>query len=348
MTYRPLVPLRPLTVREFYSVHYFEYSGSYAFTGERHDFWELLYVDRGSLQVTAGERDLRLSQGQLIFHPPGEFHALSAVGVAPDLVVVSFRCDGEAMEQFRGLVAFVGQEERALLGRMVAESGAAFSTPLGDPRTTRLERREDQPFGGEQLLCAALEELLIRLARRRSAPEPQGSAPPEGSPLFAQVTEYLERRLDQSLTLEQICQDNLVGRSQLQKLFHSCTGGGVMEYFHGRKLQAARRMIREGRRNFTQIAACLGFQSVHYFSRRFKAATGMSPSEYARSVRMLAELPGPPPKEGEGDSGGKPDDCANKWQDRLFQFSPGEDTIKSETTPGNLGGCKRDQEGEDL
>ena len=276
MTYRPLVPLRPLTVREFYSVHYFEYSGSYAFTGERHDFWELLYVDRGSLQVTAGERDLRLSQGQLIFHPPGEFHALS----------------GEAMEQFRGLVAFVGQEERALLGRMVAESGAAFSTPLGDPRTTRLERREDQPFGGEQLLCAALEELLIRLARRRSAPEPQGSAPPEGSPLFAQVTEYLERRLDQSLTLEQICQDNLIGRSQLQKLFHAHTGGGVMEYFSGLKIQAARRMIREGALNFTQIAGRLGFQSPHYFSRRFRQATGMSPSEYERSVKMLSELSG--------------------------------------------------------
>lgn len=306
MNYRPLAPLRPLVVRELYSVHYFEYTGSYAFTGERHDFWELLYVDRGSLQVTAGERSLHLSRGQLIFHAPGEFHALSAVGVAPDLVVASFLCDGEAMEQFRGLVDFAGQEERALLGRMVAESGAAFSTPLGDPRTPRLERREGAPFGGEQLLCAALEELLIRLARRRSSPAPRRPAQPEGSPLFAQVADYLEGRLDQNLTLEQICQDNLAGRSQLQKLFHSRTGGGVMEYFHGRKLQAARRMIREGRMNFTQIAASLGFQSVHYFSRRFKAATGMSPSEYARSVRMLAELPGP-----EEGLSAKPDDRAN-------------------------------------
>ncbi len=73
-----------------------------------------------------------------------------------------------------------------------------------------------------------------------------------------------------------------------------------MEYFTGLKIQAAQRMIREGRLNFTQIAARLGFQSSHYFSRRFRQTTGMSPSEYARSVKMLSEL-----------SGAYPDDCAH-------------------------------------
>jgi len=52
---------------------------------------------------------------------------------------------------------------------------------------------------------------------------------------------------------------------------------------------AARQMIREGHLNVTQISAKLGFQSVHYFSRRFKELTGMSPREYADSVKMLAE-----------------------------------------------------------
>ena len=86
-------------------------------------------------------------------------------------------------------------------------------------------------------------------------------------------------RYDRPLTLEEICRDNLIGRSQLQKLFHTYTGGGVMEYFGNLKIQAARRMIRDGRLNFTQIAARLGFQSVHYFSRRFRKVTGMSPRE---------------------------------------------------------------------
>lgn len=292
MQYQPLVPRRPLLVREIYSVHYFEYGAGCSFSGERHDFWELLYVDKGDIRVTAGERTCRLRRGEIIFHAPGEFHAFSAVGTAPDLVVVSFQCDGPEMAYFRGLTAEAGEAERALLARIVAESAAAFATPLNDPYAAVLERRQQVPFGGEQLLCAALEELLIRLVRRRSVPDRLEAPSRDGGDVMAQVMAYLAARLDQQLTLEQICQDNLVGRSQLQKLFHAHTGGGVMEYFSGLKIQAARRMIREGTLNFTQIAGQLGFQSLHYFSRRFRQATGMSPSEYERSVKMLSELSG--------------------------------------------------------
>ena len=297
MNYHPLAPRRVLEVREIYTVHYFEYTGSYAFAGEQHDFWELLYVDKGAVEVTAGERRRTLEQGQLIFHAPGEFHALSATGVAPDLVVVSFRCDAPEMAFFRSLVTTAGEGERSLLARIVAEGAAAFSTPLNNPETRALQRREAGPFGGEQLLAAALEELLIRLIRQGSVPAAGGRRSREDGGVLEQVTGYLAQRLDRPLTLRQVCQDNLVGRSQLQKLFHTHTGGGVMEYFGALKIQAARRMIREGRLNFTQIAARLGFQSPHYFSRRFRQATGMSPSEYARSVKMLSELSGVNPDE---------------------------------------------------
>ena len=67
------------------------------------------------------------------------------------------------------------------------------------------------------------------------------------------------------------------------------TGGGVIDCFSKMKIDAARRMIRAGRLNFTQIASALEFGSVQYFSRRFKLLTGMSPSEYARSVKMLSD-----------------------------------------------------------
>ena len=120
---------------------------------------------------------------------------------------------------------------------MVGGGGAAFSTPLGDPYAAVLARREEAPFGGEQLLCAALEELLIRMIRRGTAPAPAARSREDAGAL-EQVMDYLSARLDRQLTLEEICQDNLVGRSQLQKLFHTHTGGGVMEYFIGLKMQA--------------------------------------------------------------------------------------------------------------
>lgn len=295
MGYEVLRLARVLAVEEIVSVHYFEYSSSYYFEGECHDFWEFLYVDKGELDVRAGDARHRLSQGQIIFHRPGEFHALSANGVvAPNLVVVGFVCRSEAMRFFEGRLLRVDEAGRALLARIVAEAEAAFSTPLNDPQTLRLRRRDSAPLGAEQLIGLYLEQLLIGLLRRGAdgggdAPRP-ASLPRERSQqeFIGHVHQYLEDNISRRLTLADICRDNLVGRSYLQKVFREKTGGGAMEYFGAMKIEAAQRMIREGTYNFTEIAALLGYSSIHYFSRHFKKVTGMTPSEYASSVKMLS------------------------------------------------------------
>lgn len=291
MPYTPTLLEKIVDIRELFSVHYFEYSRDYRFGGESHDFWELVYVDSGTVQVTADEETFSLSRGQMIFHAPGEFHSLSANGVvAPNLVVIGFRCDSAAMDFFVKRTMFAGAAERALLARVVEESQNAFSTPLNDPSTEMVVRKGTNRLAGcEQLIAAALEELLIRLIRQGDTLPQTVDVSMKEVGIPEEIVAYLERRLDQPLTVDQICRDNMIGRSQLQHLFHEQTGGGVMEYFSRLKIKAARRMIREGSLNFTQIAGNLGFQSVHYFSRRFKDLTGMSPSEYRDSVKMLAE-----------------------------------------------------------
>ena len=60
----------------------------------------------------------------------------------------------------------------------------------------------------------------------------------------------------------------------------------LYRYFKNLKIDEAKIMIREGEYNFTEIAHRLGYSSIHYFSRHFKKATGMTPSEYAYSVKI--------------------------------------------------------------
>lgn len=291
MDYKAVKLKKHIEVEELYSVHYFEYSSSYAFLGEAHDFWELVYVDSGSVNIGADGIKSTLSRGQIMFHAPGEFHSVAANGLeAPNLVVIAFGSSSPAMEFFRGYSGFLGAGERENLARAVEEARLAFLTRLDDPTTKSLEPNPDAPVGSEQLIRASLEELLLRLLRRGESMSGRESGRLRGGSAAAEaIRAYLEQRLDRALTVEQICRDNMIGRSQLQKLFHDETGGGVMEFFSALKIKAARRLIREDRLNMTQIALRLGFQSVHYFSRRFKQFTGMSPSEYAESVKMLEE-----------------------------------------------------------
>ena len=55
------------------------------------------------------------------------------------------------------------------------------------------------------------------------------------------------------------------------------------------KVGTARQMIRDNQLNFTQIADRLGYNSIRYFSRQFKKITGMTPSEYASSIKVLSD-----------------------------------------------------------
>ena len=69
-----------LIIKRIVTIHYFEYRKDFVFTGEKHNFWEFVYVDKGEINVTADERVFRLEHGEMIFHKPNEFHTLSANG----------------------------------------------------------------------------------------------------------------------------------------------------------------------------------------------------------------------------------------------------------------------------
>ena len=81
----------------------------------------------------------------------------------------------------------------------------------------------------------------------------------------------------------------MVGRAQLLKLFKDENGCGVIDYFSHLKIETAKKMIREESGNFSQISDYLGYSSIHYFSRQFKKFTGMTPSEYASSIKALSD-----------------------------------------------------------
>ena len=65
--------------------------------------------------------------------------------------------------------------------------------------------------------------------------------------------------------------------------------GLVADIFANPQSEVAKELIRTNHMNFTQISAHLGYTSIHYFSRQFKKIVGMTPSEYASSVKAIAE-----------------------------------------------------------
>ena len=299
MAYKSVVLEDSVTINRIISVHYFQYMSDFSCRGDGRVFWDVVCVDGGDLDALAGDRRLTLKKGNILFHKPNEFHNVLTNGkVSPSLVVIGFECHSPAIKSFEDQLMSVQDTEKELLAQIIVEARNTFSGRLDDPYQEELIfNSEPLTFGSAQLISHYLEQLMIHLYRRYfsySLPVRSSRFLAEassGNDTYNRIVRYMEEHLGERMTIDRICRDNLVGRSQLQKLFRDTKGCGVIEFFSMMKIDTAKQMIRDNQLNFTQIADRLGYNSIHYFSRQFKQITTMTPSEYATSIRLLSEKP---------------------------------------------------------
>lgn len=281
-----------INVDQLYAFHYFEFSKDYVFHGEKHDFWELFYVDKGEVIVHVEEVQYELKQGDVMLYKPNAYHRLSANRVsASNLFGIAFDCGSPVLDHLANRHFRLHENERGLLAQIVKEGFQAFAPPYHNPDVHTIERRTGAPEGCEQLLQSYLEILLIRLIRRAHGGQEPGDKLPfvpkekRERDLVRSVTAFLRDRLNQDLSLDAVCESFNVGKTHITRLFKKRTGYPLMEYFKRLKVERAKLLVREEQHNFTEISRLLGYGSIHHFSKAFKKYGGMTPSEYAKSIQ---------------------------------------------------------------
>jgi len=291
--YLPLKLEQALSIRKLYSLHYFQFAAGYIFPGEKHNFWEIVYIDQGEADIGAGNNIYRLVQGMVIFHKPNEFHSIWADrGSGPNIVVISFDTPSPAMRYFQNKQFVLDGQQRRLLSRIIAEAQHSFGLVLDISEQTQLIPLDSAPFGSQQLIGMYLMQLLILIKRKQGAItlpyKVNGVRLTQEQPAqdtIELITRLMRAAPDGSLTMEQLCKSSGMGLTALKECFRKYNHTGVMEHYRLIRLTEARRLLREGRLNITQIAETLGYSSVHYFSGQFKRIIGLSPSSYIESVR---------------------------------------------------------------
>jgi len=275
-----------LNISRIITIHYYEFGPNFVFLGEKHDFWELVYVDKGRVQIRADEEEITLEQGQIVFHKPNEFHSIRSLDSAPNFFVLSFSCPSAAMEVFDRFSTHLDKKLKGYLFSIIQEAEKTFVIPKNDPYLKKLERKPDAPLGGEQLIKTYLEQFLIFLLRTvtsRINPLPPKE---EKNPLLSSIQAYLADRVEVKIQIEDICGAFGYSRSYLSRLFQKETGQSLGKYITKLKIDKAKQWIRETDMNFAQIAAKLAFDTPQYFSRVFKRCTGMTPSEFKNSAQV--------------------------------------------------------------
>lgn len=281
-------------VKQIVTVHYFELTKSTNYPVDIHDFWEIHYVDKGTAISHEEEDQYVLGQGDVLFHKPNAYHRLRANGqIAPNVCVVSFVCNSRAMQHFADKKFHLTPELSALLRRFFDEAHATFEISHTTPDLKKLTQRSNAPIGGLQMLKLLLESFLISLLREEKEKDRKIravlSAEEYPDEMVNSIVRYMREHVREGLPLAELCEKFRYGKTYLCARFSQVTGQTIGRFFTKMKIEAAKQMIRDrdpnGAGQFTRISDALNFSTSAYFYRTFKKITGMTPSEYAASVR---------------------------------------------------------------
>ena len=281
---------KELDVKGLYTFFYFEHSKDFHYIGEKHDFWELVYVDSGEICAVSDNDGFLLSQGNVIFHKPMEFHGMTAVKNMPhNVLITTFECKSPAVDFFTKKIFTLNSKQKKMLGVFLEEMRRTFggnfdSSNIGEISFDRAERCSYQL--GVQYLEAFLLELMRENTAVKRTEKISSFAKKNVENAFVQsIKDFLAESLYSTLTLDEVCHNFKMSKSYICELFKNEVGVGVIDYYIGLKINEAKFLIREGKLNFTEIAERLGYSSLHHFTRMFKAKVKMSPSMYEKSIK---------------------------------------------------------------
>ncbi len=260
-----------LKINNIYTFFYQEKEQGFLFPGEAHPMPELTYVDQGSLHSVADGQDLVLEQGDMVLYGPNQWHMQYAdIGVAPRFVTLSFEIEGSDLTCLLNRKFRMPQRAVTLLQQMMRE-------------------QERMDAYSNDMIIALLGQLLLTLLRESDAPTAGKlravNAIHSENEIIRRAQQYISAHIREKLSVPLVARMVDVSPSYLTALFHKNLQISPGEYIRRIKLQESKQMIREDNMNFTEIAAALQYSTVHHFSRQFKEKFGITPSEYAKSVR---------------------------------------------------------------
>ena len=249
---------------------YHEMEPGFLFPGETLSTAKLTYVDQGQLHSVADGNDLLLQRGDLVLYAPGQWHMQYAnTDEAPRFVTVTFSAVPDPFPSLINRKFTLSQELAGLLQKC-------------------LQEQEQKSEYSQDIIINSIELLLLLLMQGQTAPAQPLKTPyalHSENEIIRRAQQFVGNHIREKLSVPLVARKVDVSPSYLTALFHKHLQISPGEYIRRVKLQESKLLIREGKLNFTEIAAALNYSTVHHFSRQFKEKFGITPTDYAKSIK---------------------------------------------------------------
>jgi AraC family transcriptional regulator len=242
-----------------------------------HDLAAFGFVLGGTYAEKLGSRWRKCAPGSLVFHPPGEEHAVEFHDEPVQILRVDFPLDW---------LTRVGEHTPVLRSPTEFRGG----------RTAELARRLHQEFQEtDSAAPLAMQGLILEIlsfAARRSA-APAGRRPPGW---LNQAHEMIRDRFADTLSLDAIAKEVAIHPAHLAREYRRTYGCSIGEAVRRLRVEYARRALSTSTLPLATIAAAAGFSDQSHFTRIFRSITGLTPLAFrkrigGRNARSSAQHP---------------------------------------------------------
>ncbi|MBQ8311357.1 MAG: helix-turn-helix transcriptional regulator [Clostridia bacterium] len=284
MTYMGTAMSDALSVNEIYTVLRPDITVTWPGRGEAHPFPEIFYLSRGRHWLLIDKKEYALVGGQMVIYAPDSYHEASEKRpIEAEANVLTFDAMSEILPVLYNRVITLTEEQKRVLGAIIDEGVGCFHRRVPGDSVQGMVLNDDVEAHTLWRLKKQIEFFLMDVYRTliKQETSPVGRLA-RWDAEFASAVQFLRSHLSDPLTLSAIAAGCSMSVSKLKLLFREKAGCGPIGYLIDLRIEEAKRLIREGEMDFTEIAEVLGFASLHYFSRLFKKITGMTPSAYAR------------------------------------------------------------------
>lgn len=276
-----------------YSFLYYEFAKGYHFKGECHEFWELVYVDRGSIQLRKENQYMKLEAGELFLHPPNQMHGLRVLDKeGSNVFIIGFATNSEAVHMMKDQIVIADKELKEIIAKIYQAGKESFEDCRMEDGILKIlnKPKETTVFGCQQLLKIHLELLLIKSIRKSKKPkEIRKREGLSSKSIMADIENVLIAHLEEKHYLLLLVNELGLSKRKIQYVVKEEKGLCISNYVRNLRIIKAKEMLRERAYTITEIAEALGYSSVHYFSTQFKSLCKLTPTEFSKSIKSKGQ-----------------------------------------------------------
>lgn len=231
---------------------------------------EIFCVISGKMRYIVEGNVYHPQPGDLLISAPGETHRIELDASVPyeRMVVIFDPKMLSGLDPTGKLTHAILNKEPGLRNHFTAKEAGKLSWAdrMGRFMTPAPEDRLNAIAGISQVL----QQMLTALSRDSTQPAADG--------LSAQLLRYINEKLSQPLSLQQLCAEFYISRAHLCRLFRSATGTSVGNYITTKRMLLARQLICQGSKPTLIYQQC-GYRDYSAFFRAYCKFHGHPPKE---------------------------------------------------------------------